>query len=90
MDLRISIVDEQEEQLDYITIYQDGSDSEGTQKIRKMLSEQFEVEAYQRNVELDYKLCEILDITTDELDTFPLEYVEKLRRLQSYWTGIKL
>ena len=45
MDLRITIKDEDDLVLDHIVIYQDGSDSEGTARIREMLKKEFAVEA---------------------------------------------
>ena len=44
MDLKIEIKDENGEVMDAISIYQDGSDSEATEKIREMLEAVFDVE----------------------------------------------
>ncbi len=49
MDIKIVITDENEETLDTITIYQDGSDSEETAKIRLWLEANFAVEFPQIN-----------------------------------------
>jgi hypothetical protein len=87
MDLRIIIVDENDVELDYLNIYQDGSDSEGAKNIRKMLSEVYEIEPTKEreNTEVDYAICEMMDITIDELDEIPLEYVEQMRLLYQKW-----
>jgi hypothetical protein len=42
MDLTITITDDMGETLDTIVIYQDGSDSEETENIRKLLEERYE------------------------------------------------
>lgn len=44
MDLTIVITDENKEVLDRISVYRDGSDSEGAAKIRKMIDEEYGVE----------------------------------------------
>ena len=44
MDIRMVMIDENGDVLDHLTIYQDGSDSEGVAKIREYLEENFTVE----------------------------------------------
>lgn len=41
MDLRISIVDENDDVLESCTVYQDGSDSEGAARIIEMIRAEF-------------------------------------------------
>lgn len=44
MDLRIQIRDENDEVLRELTVYQDGSDSEGADTIAEMIAAEFDVE----------------------------------------------
>jgi hypothetical protein len=44
MDLKIVVTDEDEQQTGSITIYQDGSDSEGTKQIIDFVKDNFETE----------------------------------------------
>ena len=44
MDLRIHITDENNVIMEYLVIYQDGSDSEGTAQISKWIRSKFDVE----------------------------------------------
>lgn len=44
MDLRITITDENGDALEDITVYQDGSDSEGAKRIVEMIAGEFQVE----------------------------------------------
>ena len=44
MDLRIEITDENGNIMDRFTVYQDGSDSEGTAFIRKLIGAAFTIE----------------------------------------------
>lgn len=46
MDLRISITDENGDELESCTIYQDGSDSEGAERIIEMISSEFYIEEF--------------------------------------------
>ena len=69
MDLKIQITDENGEVLDNVSIYQDGSDSEGTEKIREMLEAVFTIENSVQNV----------DIPIDEMN----ERSDRKRNIQS-------
>jgi hypothetical protein len=78
MDLRITIKDDLGNELDYITIYQYGSDSEGAENIRKMLSEVYEVEE-------DAVKSNGCSIDVDELIKLKMErnlYRDKLKTLK--------
>jgi len=44
MDLRIQILDENKRVMDRIIVYQDGSDSEGTETIRRLLGLHFNLD----------------------------------------------
>lgn len=44
MDLRITITDENSDTLEQVTIYQDGSDSEGAAKIIDFIRQEFVIE----------------------------------------------
>ena len=44
MDIRIELVDENNETLDRFTVYQDRSDSEGAKRIRELIAKEFAVE----------------------------------------------
>ena len=44
MDIKITLVDEDDYLLDEIYIYQDGSDAEGAQRIRDWIEKNFNVE----------------------------------------------
>lgn len=57
MDLRISITDDQGDQLGYIEVYQDGSDSEGAEKIRELIRDNFKTVADANNDEFECERC---------------------------------
>ncbi len=44
MDLKIKITDEDGYVLDVIMVYQDGSDSDGAEQIRRMITDVYDVE----------------------------------------------
>ena len=44
MDLRITITDENDEILERVTVYQDGSDREGAAEIIELIEHRFETE----------------------------------------------
>jgi len=45
MDIRVVMIDENDDIMDDLSIYQDGSDSEGVAKIREYLENNFAVES---------------------------------------------
>lgn len=55
MDLHVRITDESGNELGYANIYQDGSDSDGTEEILRFIDEYYQIEEREKQISEDLK-----------------------------------